>query len=96
MDHHCYQWDSLHLQFMASGGGLGVLWIPPSPPMAVGVEAAVLGRVAIPPVGVRGVLLLDGDTDVVRRIEEILLPLSVRRCRCCCPAATYEKTQSTE
>ena len=29
------------LQFMASGGGLGALWMPPSPPMAVGVEGVV-------------------------------------------------------
>ena len=29
------------LQFMASGGGRGALWMPPSPPMAVGVEGVV-------------------------------------------------------
>ena len=91
--------DSLHhLQFMASGGGLGALWNPPNPPMAVGVEGVVPGPPSWPTaaVGVSGVPVLEGDTDVVRRI---ILPLSVRvrRCCCrCCPAATYEKTQSTE
>ena len=74
---------------MASGGGRGALWIPPSPPMAVGVLGPDIPAAGPPVVGVSGVLVREGETDVVLRMAEAaLLPLSVRRCCRCCPAAT--------